>query len=44
MDRGDARHLKTLERAHRQIITTEETSFDYIDALMSIGDGLRLIS
>ena len=44
MDREDAHHVKTLELEHRWITSTEETSRSYIEALKSIGDGLRLIS
>ena len=44
MDREDARHVKTLELENRRITSTEATSRGYIEALKSIGDGLRSIS
>lgn len=44
MNRKDARHFKTLELEHQRITSTGETNRDYIEALMSIGDGLGSIS
>jgi hypothetical protein len=44
MDREDERHVKTLELENRRITSTKKTSCGYIEALKSIGDGLRSIS
>ena len=44
MNREDTRHVKTLKLEHQRITSTEETSRGSIEALKSIGDGLRSIN